>query len=68
MWGNPTLFNLLKKILRKDKYWYNQLKKSSIDLSIYPLTTNNAIYPDSLTLISLSAKMQTQSFILSVIH
>ena len=31
MWGIPTLFhrkNLLKKILRKDEYWNNQLAKA----------------------------------------
>ena len=30
MWGNPTLFkNLLKKILRKDKYWKKLLTEKS---------------------------------------
>ena len=32
MWGNPTLFqreNLLKKILRKDKYRYNQFTEAA---------------------------------------
>ena len=38
--------NLLKKILRKDRYWPNQLGKLLID----PLTTNYAINHDSLTL------------------
>ena len=31
MWGNPKHFhgqNLLKKILRRDKYWHNQLRKA----------------------------------------
>ena len=35
MWDNPTLIqsiyqfqNLLKKILRKGKYWHNQLRKT----------------------------------------
>ena len=46
MWGNPTIFDLLKKMSRKDKYWKNQLRKTSIDQSIDPLTTNNAIYRD----------------------
>ena len=50
MWGNPTIFDLLKKMSRKDKYWKNQLRKTSIDQSIDPLTTNNAIYRDLLTL------------------
>ena len=48
--GNPILFNLLKKILRKDKYWHNQLSEASIDQLTDPLTTNNAICHDSLTL------------------
>ena len=31
MWGNPTLFHRAKsieKMLRKDKYWLNQLRKA----------------------------------------
>ena len=38
--------NLLKKILRKDKYWQSQLKSFLIDL----LIANNAMYHNSLTL------------------
>ena len=56
--GYPTLFhrqNLLKKMLRKDKYWHNQLRTLTklIEESflINPLTTISAIYCDSLTLI-----------------
>ena len=56
--GYPTLFhrqNLLKKMLRKDKYWHNQLRTLTklIEKSflINPLTTISAIYCDSLTLI-----------------
>ena len=31
MWSNPTLFRrgkFIEKILRKDKYWHNQLTKA----------------------------------------
>ena len=48
--GYPTLFNLSKKILRKDKYWHNQLRKASMNQSIDLLATNDAIYCDSLFL------------------
>ena len=38
---------LLKNRLRKGKHWQSQLRKAFM---IDPLTTNNAIYRDSLTL------------------
>ena len=47
MWGDPTLVRRGKNLLkRKDKYLHNQLKK----LLKVPLTTNNTLYCDSLTL------------------
>ena len=51
MWGNPTLFDLLKKILRKDKYWHNQLwllkcckNKNSYDMKIYFHSIKTTLY------------------------
>ena len=51
MWGNPTLFDLLKKILRKDKYWDNQLwllkcckNKNSYDMKIYFHSIKTTLY------------------------
>ena len=50
MWGNPEPLHCAKSIeniLRKDKYWHSQLRKTFlIDL----LTTNSAIHHNSLIL------------------
>ena len=48
VWGNPTLFNLLNNILRKNEYGHNQLRKVLIDESVDPRTAPNTIFRDSL--------------------
>ena len=53
MWGNPILFNLLKKYWEKIIIdWEKSILTQSIEKSFLmdPLTTNNAIYHDSLIL------------------
>ena len=37
-------------MIEKSKYWHNQLGKAFRSFSIDPLTSNNAIYQDTLTL------------------
>ena len=50
MWGNPMLFDRAKSIeknIEKKEILTRSIEKSFV---IDPLTTNNAIYRDSLTL------------------
>ena len=54
MWGYGTLFHReksIQKILRKDKYSQDQFEKNFL---IDPLTTDNAIYREWLTLSGIS--------------